>query len=172
MLQFLVSVHMRPKIKKVFRYLSAAAVLLSLAVSASPQGSEPFVVDPDLEAAKQVKDYYAEWLSSIPGVSRVSVARSEQGEPVIKVEVTEESPQTKQIPEKLNGIRVVVSALRGPANESLFKSSQLAGGEGFLPNPTPEAEVTPVPTPEVPKFWPAPLDQMNSAPLDQTNPAP
>ncbi len=73
-------------------------LLLLVAATASPQSTDPLAVDADLEAARQVKDYYAEWLSSIPGVSKVSVAASETGEPVIKVEVTEESPQTKQIP--------------------------------------------------------------------------
>ncbi len=136
-------------------------LLLLVAATASPQSTDPLAVDADLEAARQVKDYYAEWLSSIPGVSKVSVAASETGEPVIKVEVTEESPQTKQIPNKLNGIRVIVSPLRQPANQSLFDSTRLAGSGGFLPSPTPEAQVTPAPTPEVPKFWPAPLDETN-----------
>jgi hypothetical protein len=134
------------------RYLAAAMIIMLLAVTTRAQVPEDITADADLETARQVKDYYADWLSSIPGVTRVSVANSVRGEPEILVEVSEKSPQLKQIPDKLNGIPVVVASLRQPEGESL--SSEPLSPRGFMPSPTPEVEISPVPTPQGNKMWP------------------
>jgi hypothetical protein len=76
--------------------------------------SEPdLTISSDLEPAAQVKDYYADWLSSFPGVSGVGVGKDEKGQPAITVNVTEVTPQIKQIPTRLNGIPVIVSQPNG-----------------------------------------------------------
>src|ERR1700758_305624 len=91
------------------RYFAGASAVILLAGVSIAQGPADIKADADLETARQVKDYYADWLSSIPGVSRVEVAGSEQGQPEIKVDVEQMTSQIKEIPAKLNGIPVVIA---------------------------------------------------------------
>jgi hypothetical protein len=136
---------------QMLKYVAAATIMLLAAVS-SAQGPEDITADADLETATQVKDYYADWLSSFPGVSSVTVATSERGEPEIKIEVSENSPQIKHIPEKLNGIPVVLVPLHPAEGASL--SVETPSARGYMPSPTPEVEISPVPTPQGNKFLP------------------
>lgn len=138
---------------EILKCLAGAAILLLLATASSAQGPEDVTADADLETARQVKDYYADWLSSIPGVSTVTVANSTRGEPEIMVEVSENTPQIKKIPQKLNGIPVVVAPVNQAAGESL--SSEPPSARGYMPSPTPEVEISPAPTPQSNKFMPA-----------------
>jgi hypothetical protein len=135
---------------ELLKYVAGAAIILVLAIASSAQGPEDITADADLETARQVKDYYADWLSSIPGVSKVTVANSTRGEPEIMVEVSEKSPQIKKIPEKLNGIPVVIAPLNKAEGESL--SSETPSARGYMPSPTPEVQISPVPTPQGNKF--------------------
>ena len=64
----------------------------------------------DLSNAAKVKDYYAEWLSSLPGVTGVDVGMSTDGKPQIQVHTEATTPRPSQIPEQLNGIPVAVIA--------------------------------------------------------------
>jgi hypothetical protein len=140
---------------RTLRCIAALMIVTLLAVTASAQGPEDLNPDADLEGAAQVKEYYADWLSSIPGVSGVRVANSDRGEPQIVVDVGEMTPQIKQIPETLNGIPVVIARSPQAEGGSLAAPESL-GARGLLPTPTPEVEVSPVPTPQGNKFWPYP----------------
>ena len=141
------------------KYLVAAMMMMLMAAGTSASAPQDITTEADLETARQVKDYYAEWLSSIPGVAAVSVGHSERGEPEIMIGAAQITPQIKQIPRKLNGIPVVIAPLRPPEGESL--SSEPVNPRGLLPTPTPEVEIKPAPTPQGNKLWPTPI-----APLD------
>jgi hypothetical protein len=132
---------------EILKSVAVAMIVLLFAVTTNAQGPEDNDTDADLQAAKQVKDYYADWLTSIPGVSGVRVS-SNRGEPQIVVDVKQMTPQIKGIPDKLNGIRVVVAPLPQAEVGSLTSSDSLEG-RGLMPTPTPKVEVSPVPTPQV-----------------------
>jgi hypothetical protein len=136
---------------EIVKWTVAAMILVLSAVTTNGQGQEDITADADLEGARQVKDYYADWLSSIPGVSGVRVASS-KGVPEIVVDAAQMTPQVKQIPTKLNGIPVVVQPLREDDNQSLW--SEPRGARGYMPSPTPEVEVRPAPTPQGNDLWP------------------
>ena len=138
---------------RTLKCVAAGVMLTLLAVTVSAQGPENINADADLETAAQVKDYYADWLSSIPGVSGVTVGNSDRGQPEIVVHVGQMTPQLKQIPETLNGIPVVIARPPQAEGGSLDASESL-GARGYLPSPTPELEISPVPTPQGNKFWP------------------
>jgi hypothetical protein len=97
------------------------AILITVALIASSAfaqelgdpNSPNLLTSSDLESAAQVKDYYANWLSSFPGVSGVGVGKNEKGQPAIIVDVSEMNPQIKKLPERLNGVPVVVSVANG-----------------------------------------------------------
>jgi hypothetical protein len=137
-----------------FKYFLAAVLLMLPALAAIAQGPGDITADSDLETARQVKDYYADWLSSIPGVSGVGVGNTGSGEPAIIVNVQQMTPQIKQIPDKLNGIPVVVTSPQGDTGTLL--SSEPLEARGFMPSPTPEVEISPVPTPQGNELWPYP----------------
>jgi hypothetical protein len=132
--------------------LGAAMILIIFAFTSTAQSPPDITADPNLETANKVKDYYADWLSSIPGVSAVTVRDSDAGLPEIRVEVEQMTAQIKGIPDKLNGIPVVVVPFKHAEGGSLLSSEPL-GGRGFLPTPTPEVEISPVPTPQGNKFF-------------------
>jgi len=134
------------------RCFAGASIAILLAGVSIAQGPADINADADLETARQVKDYYADWLSSIPGVSRIEVADSEQGQPEIKVDVGQMTPQLKEIPARLNGIPVVIAPLR-QGEGGLLTSSEEPNPRSFLPSPTPEVEISPVPTPQGNEFW-------------------
>ena len=140
---------------KILKYAAAALLVITLAITAAAQGPGDINADADLESARQVKDYYADWLSSIPGVSDVKVGNSASGDPEIVIDAAQMTPQIKQIPSKLNGIPVVVQPLRQAESGPLFSLEPFAK-RGFMPSPTPEVEISPVPTPQANKFWPYP----------------
>jgi hypothetical protein len=133
--------------------LGAAMIVIILAFTSTAQSPPDITADPNLETANKVKDYYADWLSSIPGVSAVTVRDSDAGLPQIRVEVEQMTPQIKGIPDQLNGIPVVIAPLKQAEGRSVLSSEPL-GGRGFLPTPTPEVEISPVPTPQGNKFFP------------------
>jgi hypothetical protein len=78
----------------------AAASILMLCTCAAAQT--------DLQSADAVKEYYSDWLSSIPGVTNVDVGNSQKGTPEIEVHASVITNQIRRIPPKLNGIPVAV----------------------------------------------------------------
>lgn len=128
-------------------FLAAAMIVVLLELRLTAEGPKDSSDDSDLEAANKVKEYYSDWLSSIPGVSGVTVGNSDRGLPEIRVEVQQTTPQIKEIPEKLNGIPVVIAPSKEAQGGSLL-SSEPAGTPGLLPSPTPEVEISPVPIPQ------------------------
>jgi hypothetical protein len=62
----------------------------------------------DLSDAAKVKDYYSEWLSSLPGVKSVDVGMSPDGKPQIQVHTDATTPRPIDLPDQLNGIPVAV----------------------------------------------------------------
>src|SRR5690348_942024 len=102
---------------QMLKYVAAAVMMMLFASGTSAPAPQDTSTDTDLEAARQVKDYYAEWLSSIPGVAAVTVGHSDQGEPEIMIGTAQITPQLKQIPTKLNGIPVVIAPTRPAEGE-------------------------------------------------------
>jgi hypothetical protein len=143
--------------------VAAAMIIMLLSMSTRAQDTEDLDTDTDLEAAKAVKDYYADWLSSIPGVSAVTVASSNRGEPEIKIDVEQMTPQIKKIPDKLNGIPVVIAPVSEAEGEPVPSPAPFQE-PGFMPAPTPEVESSPAPTPQGNKFWPPSLGPINPNP--------
>jgi hypothetical protein len=139
--------------KLAIKLLGAAMIVILLAMASITQSQQEHTADPDLEAANKVKDYYGDWLSSIPGVSSVTVANGDRGYPEIRVEVEQAMPQIKEIPDKLNGIPVVVTPSK-EAEGGSFLSSEPVGTRGYMPTPTPEIEISPLPTPQGNEFFP------------------
>jgi hypothetical protein len=80
----------------------AGTLLAGLAFCASAMAQS------DLDGVSRVKDYYNEWLSSIPGVTEVDVGASQQGQPEIEIHAVDITNQIKRLPRTLNGFPVVV----------------------------------------------------------------
>lgn len=86
----------------------AVALLLGLGLCSAAMAQS------DLDAVSRVKDYYNEWLSSIPGVTEVDVGNNPQGRPEIEIHARDVTSQIKRLPSTLNGFPVVV--IREPRN--------------------------------------------------------
>ena len=91
-----------PKIATVM--LAAAA--LCMCTSALAQS--------DLEDVGKVKDYYADWLSSIPGVTNVGVGEGPGGAPEIELHADVITDQMRRLPHQLNGFPVRI--IKDPSN--------------------------------------------------------
>lgn len=96
----------------------AALMIIAALVSANAWAQA------DLDQATKVRDYYVEWLSSLPGVTGVDVGTSEGGKPQIQVHTDEGTPRPSQLPQQLDGVPVAVIA--GTAEEDDSASSPLA----------------------------------------------
>ncbi len=68
----------------------------------------------DLGEVAKVKDYYADWLSSIPGVTDVSVGEPPGGAPEIELHADVVTDQMRQLPHELNGFPVRI--IKNPIN--------------------------------------------------------
>src|SRR5260370_22227958 len=79
-----------PKIATVM--LAAAA--LCMCTSALAQS--------DLEDVGKVKDYYADWLSSVPGVTNVGVGEGPGGAPEIELHADVITDQRRRLPHQFN----------------------------------------------------------------------
>lgn len=62
----------------------------------------------DLSDVAKVKDYYSEWLMSLPGVESVDVGLSPDQKPEIQVHMDATSPRPMNLPDQLNGFPVAV----------------------------------------------------------------
>src|SRR5215471_5801466 len=80
--------------------IAAASTIFMLCTCAAAQT--------DLQSADAVKQYYSDWLSSIPGVTNVDVGNSQKGTPEIEVHASVITNQIRRIPAKLNGVPVAV----------------------------------------------------------------
>lgn len=81
----------------------AGAMLVGLGLCVGSAGAQT-----DLSAVRKVKNYYSEWLSTIPGVTAVDVGASQNGQPEIEIHAVHITDQIKQLPGTLNGFPVVV----------------------------------------------------------------
>jgi hypothetical protein len=77
----------------------------------------------DLDQATKVRDYYAEWLSSLPGVNGVDVGTSIEGRPQIQVHIDATTPRPSQLPQQLDGVPVAVIARTAEGNDSAASPS-------------------------------------------------
>lgn len=92
----------------------AGVLLLGLALCASAMAQT------DLDGVSRVKDYYNDWLSSIPGVTQVGVGSNPQGQAEIEIHATDVTDQIKRLPRTLNGFPlVVIRDARNPDEGSL-----------------------------------------------------
>jgi hypothetical protein len=82
----------------------AALMIIAALVSANAWAQA------DLDQATKVRDYYAEWLSSLPGVTGVDVGTSIEGKPQIQVHIDATTPPPSQLPQQLDGVPVTVIA--------------------------------------------------------------
>jgi hypothetical protein len=84
------------------RTLAALMIIAALSANAWAQA--------DLDQATKVRDYYAEWLSSLSGVTSVDVGTSIEGKPQIQVHIDATTPRPSQLPQQLDGVPVAVIA--------------------------------------------------------------
>jgi hypothetical protein len=68
----------------------------------------------DLEDVAKVKDYYADWLSSIPGVTNVGVGAGPGGAPEIELHADVVTDQMRRLPNQLNGFPLRI--IKDPRN--------------------------------------------------------
>jgi hypothetical protein len=126
----------------------------------------------DLGDVSKVKDYYAEWLSSIPGVTNVGVGEGAGGVPEIELHATVVTDQMRRLPRKLNGFPVrIIKDSGNPDDPAETYGTQALGNQGG-PSATegssapmrqspasapssiaPPAPVAPVPGPPQPAPW-------------------
>lgn len=68
----------------------------------------------DLGDVGKVKDYYADWLSSIPGVTNVGVGEGPSGVPEIELHADVVTDQMRRLPHQLNGFPLRI--IKDPGN--------------------------------------------------------
>jgi hypothetical protein len=93
------------------RLLKMATLLVSAAVLCVCTSAR---AQSDLEDVAKVKDYYADWLSSIPGVTDVGVGEQSAGGPEIELHADVVTEQMRQLPHELNGFPVRI--IKNPRN--------------------------------------------------------
>ena len=97
------------------RPLAALMIIALVSVNAWAQA--------DLDQAAKVKDYYGEWLSSLPGVNGVDVGTSKEGKPQIQVYIDATTPRPSQLPQQLDGVPVAVIAGTAEGDDSAASPS-------------------------------------------------
>jgi hypothetical protein len=113
-----------PVLKKATVMLAAAA--LCMCTSALAQS--------DLEDVGKVKDYYADWLSSIPGVTNVGVGEGPGGAPEIELHADVITDQMRRLPHQLNGFPVrIIKDPRNPDDPVETSGAQPADDQGGSP---------------------------------------
>lgn len=135
-----------PLLKTVTVMLVAAALCISTSVLAQS----------DLEDVAKVKDYYADWLSSIPGVTNVGVGEGPGGAPEIELHADVVTDQMRRLPNQLNGFPLrIIKDPRNPDdppetyNPQGADNSPMRGSPASAPSATatsaPAAPVEPPP---------------------------
>lgn len=93
--------------------------ILMLLVAALCVGTS-VIAQTDLGAVTKVKDYYADWLSSIPGITSVGVGAGASGIPEIELHADVVTEQIRQLPHELNGFPVrIIKNTRYPDDAPL-----------------------------------------------------
>jgi hypothetical protein len=88
----------------------------------------------DLEDVDKVKDYYADWLSSIPGVTNVGVGEGPGGAPEIELHADVITDQMRRLPHQLNGFPVrIIKDPRNPDDPAETSGAQAADDQGGSP---------------------------------------
>ena len=135
-----------PLLKTVTVMLVAAALCISTGALAQS----------DLEDVAKVKDYYADWLSSIPGVTNVGVGAGPGGAPEIELHADVVTDQMRRLPNQLNGFPLrIIKDPRNPDdppetyNPQGADNSPMRGSPASAPSATatsaPAAPVEPPP---------------------------
>ncbi len=109
----------------------------------------------DLEDVGKVKDYYADWLSSIPGVTDVGVGEGSGGAPEIELHADVITDQMRRLPNQLNGFPLrIIKNPRNPDDPVETYNPQPADNSPTHANPAsapsetaPAAAATPVEPP-------------------------
>lgn len=110
----------------------------------------------ELEDVGKVKDYYADWLSSIPGVTNVGVGEGPGGAPEIELHADVITDQMRRLPNQLNGfpIRIIKNSRNSDDAPETYSpqatdNSPKPGSPASAPSATepsaPEAPVSPPP---------------------------
>jgi hypothetical protein len=106
----------------------------------------------DLEDVAKVKDYYADWLSSIPGVTNVGVGEGPGGAPEIELHADVITDQMRRLPRQLNGFPLrIIKDPRNPDepsetyNAPATDNPPIPGGPASAPSATaPSGNAAPV----------------------------
>ena len=90
----------------------------------------------DLEDVGKVKDYYAEWLSSIPGITDVGVGEGPGGAPEIELHTDVITDQMRRLPSQFNGFPLrIIKNPRNSDDPAESYSPQPADNSPTLANP-------------------------------------
>jgi hypothetical protein len=130
-----------PVLKKATVMLVAAA--LCMCTSALAQS--------DLEDVGKVKDYYADWLSSIPGVTNVGVGEGPGGAPEIELHADVITDQMRRLPNQLNGFPLrIIKDPRNPDDPPETYNPQGADNSPMSGNPASAPSATATSGPAAP----------------------
>lgn len=99
--------HPAPGIGMRLRLMEQMKILAGLLIIVSLISANAWAQD-DLSSAAKVKDYYGEWLMSLPGVKSVDVGLSPDQRPQIQVHMDATTPRSIDLPDQLNGFPVAV----------------------------------------------------------------
>jgi hypothetical protein len=104
----------------------------------------------ELEDVGKVKDYYAEWLSSIPGVTDVGVGEGPGGAPEIELHADVITDQMRRLPSQLNGfpVRIIKNPRNADDSPETYSppssdNSPKSGGPASAPSATAPAAPNP-----------------------------
>jgi hypothetical protein len=90
----------------------------------------------DLGDAAKVKDYYADWLSSIPGVTNVGVGEGPGGAPEIELHTDVITDQMRRLPNQLNGFPLrIIKDPRNPGDPAETYNPRAADNPPMRGNP-------------------------------------
>ena len=130
-----------PLLKTVTVMLVAAALCISTSALAQS----------DLGDAAKVKDYYADWLSSIPGVTNVGVGAGPGGAPEIELHADVITDQMRRLPNQLNGFPLrIIKDPRNPDDPPETYNPQGADNSPTLGNPASAPSATATSAPAAP----------------------
>jgi hypothetical protein len=105
----------------------------------------------DLGDAAKVKDYYADWLSSIPGVTNVGVGAGPGGAPEIELHADVITDQMRRLPNQLNGFPLrIIKDPRNPDDPPETYNPQGADNSPVSGNPASAPSATATSAPAAP----------------------
>jgi len=140
------------------RVLKIATVMLFAAALCL---STSALAQSDLGDVGKVKDYYADWLSSIPGVTNVGVGEGPGGAPEIELHADVVTDQMRRLPPQLNGFPLRI--IKNPRNPDDPVEVYDAQGSGNQAEPSATQGSSSAPMPKNPAAEPSVA--MPSAPV-------